>query len=176
MLEETYYNVLGVAENATPADIKSAFRSLLKKIHPDTVSTLSEETRRHAEDATREINEAYSVLSDAGQRAEYDYFLAEKRKVGAAAAGNPSTQPPTTSASASNRVTYEGEAMPHQRRRRRRRRRRSHARRYSSRRGYVKNLFRPVSAGRLAGSFRLRVPRGCRTCDPLLPGKLRSEP
>lgn len=145
MGEETYYTVLGVAEKATPADIKSAFRSLLKKIHPDTVSTLSEETRRHAEDATREINKAYFILSDAGQRAEYDYFLAEQRRVNVALPGGQSTQLSTTNAPASNSVTYEGEAVPHEHRRPRRRRRRSHARRHSWRRGSVKNLFSPVS-------------------------------
>jgi cobalamin biosynthesis Mg chelatase CobN len=145
MSRETYYTVLGIAESASQSDIKSAYRSLLKKIHPDTVSTLSEETRRHAEDATRDINEAYSVLSDAGQRAEYDFFLAEQRKAAVAVSASQSTQSATLSSSTSNSVTHEGDVALQERRRRRRRRRRSHDRRHSSRHGYVKSLFRPVS-------------------------------
>jgi curved DNA-binding protein CbpA len=77
---ETYYAALGVSETATPLEIKAAYRNLLKKIHPDTVSTLSPNVKRIAEDATQEIIEAYSVLSDAGQRREYDRELAEFRQ------------------------------------------------------------------------------------------------
>jgi curved DNA-binding protein CbpA len=79
MIEETYYTALGVAETASRLEIKKAYRSLLKKIHPDTVSTLSEETRRRAEDATQEIIEAFQVLADPSQRAEYDRYLAVQR-------------------------------------------------------------------------------------------------
>ena len=68
MSDETYYAALGVSETATPSEIKAAYRNLLKKIHPDTVSTLSLNVKRIAEDATQEIIEAYSVLSDEGDR------------------------------------------------------------------------------------------------------------
>jgi curved DNA-binding protein CbpA len=77
-----------------------AYRNLLKRIHPDTVSTLSPELRRTAEDITKEIIEAYSVLSDAGKRREYDRQLAEYRQQSApapTAPPNPPSQPvPTT--------------------------------------------------------------------------------
>jgi DnaJ-class molecular chaperone len=72
MSDDTYYRALGVSETATQTEIKAAYRSLLKKIHPDTVSTLSPNLRRMAEDATKEIIEAYAVLSDAGKRRQYD--------------------------------------------------------------------------------------------------------
>ncbi len=72
MNEESYYSALGVLENATESEIKAAYRNLLKKIHPDTVSTLSPSLRRMAEDATKEIIEAYSVLSDVSKRRQYD--------------------------------------------------------------------------------------------------------
>lgn len=144
MSKETFYTVLGVAENAAPPDIKSAYRSLLKKIHPDTVCTLSQETRHHAEEATRELNEAYSVLSDAGQRAQYDCFLAEERKTTGATRSMTSGQASATNSPTSNRMASEGEVISEKRRRRRRRR--SHAKRRSSRRERVKNLFHPVSA------------------------------
>ena len=79
MSEETYYTALGVGENASRPEIKRAYRSLLKKIHPDTVSTLSEDTRRRAKHATQEIIEAFQVLSDPSQREEYDRYLAVQR-------------------------------------------------------------------------------------------------
>ena len=79
MSEESYYTALGVAENASRHEIKKAYRSLLKQIHPDTVSTLSEETRLRAEYATQEIIEAFQVLSHPAQRAEYDRYLAVQR-------------------------------------------------------------------------------------------------
>ena len=142
MSDETYYVVLGVAETASGQEIKRAYRSLLKKIHPDTVSTLSEDTRNRAEEATREITEAYSVLSDSGQRAEYDSFLAEQRKASAAAPGAQSDQAPA--ANSPTNGTAPGDVAVSQEHRRRRKRRRHH-RRHSSMRGTVKSLFRPVS-------------------------------
>src|ERR1035441_2196453 len=80
MSDDTYYTLLDVSETATQSEIKMAYRNLLKRIHPDTVSTLSPELRRTAEDITKEIIEAYSVLSDAGKRREYDRQLAENRQ------------------------------------------------------------------------------------------------
>jgi curved DNA-binding protein CbpA len=76
----THYSALGVSETATQTEIKRAYRALLKKIHPDTVVTLSPELRRIAEGVTREIVEAYSVLSDPNRRSEYDRELAERRR------------------------------------------------------------------------------------------------
>jgi hypothetical protein len=77
---DTYYAVLGVAETATLEEIRSAYRTLLKKIHPDTVATLSPGLRREAEDVTQEMNEAYSVLADPVQRSRYDCYLATERQ------------------------------------------------------------------------------------------------
>ena len=65
-----YYNVMGVAEDATAADIKQAYRKLARKFHPD----VSKE--KDAEARFKEIGEAYEVLSDAGKRAEYDQIRA----------------------------------------------------------------------------------------------------
>ena len=63
-----YYDTLGVGKGASPEDIKSAFRNLARKYHPD----VSQEP--DAEDRFKEINEAYAVLSDPEKRSAYDRF------------------------------------------------------------------------------------------------------
>ena len=63
-----YYEVLGVDKNASEAEIKSAFRKLAKKYHPD----VSKEP--DAQEKFKEIGEAYSVLSDKDKKAQYDQF------------------------------------------------------------------------------------------------------
>ena len=63
-----YYEVLGVAKDASSADLKNAFRSLARKYHPDR----SQED--DAENKFKEIQEAYAVLSDAEKRAQFDRF------------------------------------------------------------------------------------------------------
>lgn len=80
MAVDTYYSVLGVPETATQAEIKAAYRNLIKQIHPDTLSSLSPYLRRIAEDRAKEMTEAYSVLSDVGKRRQYDRLIAEHRQ------------------------------------------------------------------------------------------------
>ena len=63
-----YYEVLGVSKNATEAEIKSAFRKLAKKYHPD----VSKEP--DAAEKFKEAQEAYAVLSDENKRKQYDQF------------------------------------------------------------------------------------------------------
>jgi curved DNA-binding protein CbpA len=88
----THYTILGTSETATQAEIKTAYRALVKKIHPDTVDTLSPELRREAETVTQRIVEAYSVLSDAKRRREYDRELAEQRQKSIRASSSPATR------------------------------------------------------------------------------------
>ena len=64
-----YYEVLGVGRNATPEEIKKAYKKLAKKYHPD----LNPDSKT-AEEKFKEVSEAYSVLSDDNQRARYDQF------------------------------------------------------------------------------------------------------
>ena len=67
--KKDYYEVLGVSKNATEQEIKSAFRKLAKKYHPDMNKDNPE-----AAEKFKEIGEAYSVLSDENKRRSYDQF------------------------------------------------------------------------------------------------------
>ncbi|MEX2588227.1 MAG: DnaJ C-terminal domain-containing protein [Actinomycetota bacterium] len=66
-IDKDYYSVLGVDGKASGADIKKAYRKLAQKHHPD-----NNPDDPKAEDKFKEISEAYRVLSDDKQRAEYD--------------------------------------------------------------------------------------------------------
>ena len=68
MSKRDYYEVLGVARSASDDDVKKAFRKLAFQYHPDRNKD------GDAEEKFKEINEAYSVLSDTNKRASYDRF------------------------------------------------------------------------------------------------------
>jgi len=63
-----YYKVLGVPKTAAEKDIKSAYRKLARKWHPDANPT----NQKQAEERFKEISEAYEVLGDAEKRKKYD--------------------------------------------------------------------------------------------------------
>jgi molecular chaperone DnaJ len=69
MSKRDYYEVLGISKGATEAEIKSAYRKLAVRYHPD-----KNPGDHEAEEKFKEAAEAYSVLSDAEQRARYDRF------------------------------------------------------------------------------------------------------
>jgi molecular chaperone DnaJ len=69
--DKDFYKVLGVDKSATDADLKKTYRKLARKYHPD-----SNPGDAAAESKFKEISEAYSVLSDKEQRAEYDQVRA----------------------------------------------------------------------------------------------------
>lgn len=68
-MAKDYYKILGVDKNASEQDIKNAYRTLAKKYHPDV-----NKDKPDAEAKFKDINEAYSVLSDSQKRANYDQF------------------------------------------------------------------------------------------------------
>src|SRR5437870_5819891 len=76
--EKDYYQVLGVAKNATPAEIKKAYRKLAQQFHPD-----ANPGNTDAEERFKEISSAYDVLGDEDKRASYDRV----REMGAAGFG-----------------------------------------------------------------------------------------
>ena len=69
-MAKTYYDILGVAQNASAADIKKAYHRLVRQYHPD----ISKDP--DADKKTSEINQAYNTLKDPGKRAAYDAALA----------------------------------------------------------------------------------------------------
>lgn len=68
--QKTYYDILGVAKDASLADIKKAYRKLVRQYHPDVSKDPD------ADQKTSEINLAYNTLKDEAKRAEYDEMLA----------------------------------------------------------------------------------------------------
>jgi curved DNA-binding protein len=66
MKYKDYYETLGIKREATEAEIKSAYRKLARKYHPDVNKT------KEAEEKFKEINEAYEVLGDKQKRQRYD--------------------------------------------------------------------------------------------------------
>jgi curved DNA-binding protein len=69
MAKRDYYDVLGIPRSASPDEVKSAFRKMARKFHPDATKNDPKSTERF-----KEAQEAYEVLSDQGKRKNYDEF------------------------------------------------------------------------------------------------------
>jgi DnaJ-class molecular chaperone len=69
MAKRDYYDVLGISRSAPADEIKSAYRKLARKFHPDVTKNDPKSTERF-----KEVQEAYEVLSDSAKRKNYDEF------------------------------------------------------------------------------------------------------
>jgi DnaJ-class molecular chaperone len=72
-----YYDILGVKKNASEKEIKSAFKKLARKYHPDV-----NPGDKSAEENFKQVSEAYDILSDKKKRAQYDRVGHEAWKAG----------------------------------------------------------------------------------------------
>ena len=82
MANKDYYEILGVSKNASDDEIKSAYRKLAKKYHPDL-----NPGDKSCEQKLKEVNEAFSVLSDKQKRSNYDQFGSADGFAGASGGG-----------------------------------------------------------------------------------------
>lgn len=86
-MEKSYYDVLELQRNATADEIKKAYRKLAKKYHPDLYTNSPESEKKAAEERIKEINQAYSVLSDPQKKQIYDTYGSEEPSMGGGAGG-----------------------------------------------------------------------------------------
>lgn len=75
----THYDVLGVDTGAEPGDIRRAYVALARRFHPDAHAGRSPAERAHAERRMRDVNAAWSALSDPGRRRAYDATVGPAR-------------------------------------------------------------------------------------------------
>lgn len=85
-----YYEILGISRHSTDDEIKSAYRKLALKLHPDKHPP---EERETYEAKFRDISEAYSVLSDASKRQMYDQFGREGLNMDSSVGGGAAMDP-----------------------------------------------------------------------------------
>ena len=71
-----YYEILEVNEKASSEIIEKAYKTLVKKYHPDLYSTVE---KKQAEKKLKDINEAYQILSDSFLRSQYDLELQKEK-------------------------------------------------------------------------------------------------
>jgi len=94
---ETHYAVLGVTRSTTPADIKRAYYSLARRLHPDRLRRVADaDSGQHIDAAFAKIAHAYDVLKDTKLRASYDLKL-QKQRPASQVADAPKTDAPTHS-------------------------------------------------------------------------------
>lgn len=73
-MAKNYYDILGIKKTATADEIKSAYRKLAKKYHPDMFTNAGDAEKKEAEVKFKEVNHAYEVLSDDQKRKVYDTY------------------------------------------------------------------------------------------------------
>ncbi|TEB39244.1 DnaJ-domain-containing protein [Coprinellus micaceus] len=74
-----YYKILNLPSNATPEEVKQAYRRESLKTHPDRLTNATPAEKRAATEKFQAVADAYYVLSDANRRKEYDMFYTTRR-------------------------------------------------------------------------------------------------
>jgi len=95
---KTHYEIIGVAPTASADEIKRKFRQEIARYHPDKVQHLGKEFQELASARAAELTQAYRVLMDEQQRAEYDAQIAGGMAAHGAASPAPSPESPPAAA------------------------------------------------------------------------------
>lgn len=107
-----YYRILGVRPDATSEEIKEAWIFGVKAFHPDKFATSSQRQQAIAQERTKAVNEAYYILSDATQRANYDREYTQKTRAEYTSSppprSTPASEPTKTVSSADTSVKENG--------------------------------------------------------------------
>ncbi|CAB4764450.1 MAG: DnaJ domain-containing protein [Actinobacteria bacterium] len=85
--DRSYYQVLGLSQGASAQEIREAHRQLARLLHPDRLGQATAAEQALAERRMREVNVAWTTLSDVGRRSDYDRSLRAQRT-------SPSSQAP----------------------------------------------------------------------------------
>src|SRR4029077_4410665 len=90
-MAQTYYEILGVAQNASAEDIEAAFKKRAREVHPDTVAPGNAYLRQVAAEAFKDLSQAKATLLNPFEREKYDAKLIYERA--------PAASPPPRQAS-----------------------------------------------------------------------------
>ena len=76
---KTFYQILEIPENAKPEEIRSAYLAKARKLHPDNFRNASKRDQARSEELMRELNQAWSTLSNREKRSKYDLKLISEK-------------------------------------------------------------------------------------------------